>query len=308
MDDSCVSFAFLDRVIVVESESLRFIEDLRNCFEDVVSHPSGGGGSVDLYASVAVIPKTATDAELQLEVTSRPERVLRMGTVRMPSAGWTVARALVQWAVDSARNYYVFHSGSVARDGRGILLPGSTHSGKSTLTVALAQRGFAILSDEVGAIRADDGVQTGFGRALSVRSAVVAELGIEDRLGWKILEEGAYIFRASALGLSRTSEARPSLIVAPTYRECAAVDLRPLRPAAAVMGLYEASCSQPRWKVAGLDFLIELATSVPCFELTYSNMYDAARAIEKTFTEVCASETIATLSRGRSADQGESSQ
>ena len=36
------------------------------------------------------------------------------------------------------------------------------------------------------------------------------------------------------------------------------------------MALFEVSCSQPRWEVAGLDFLIDFATSVSCFELVES--------------------------------------
>ena len=81
------------------------------------------------------------------------------------------------------------------------------------------------------------------------------------------------------LGLVHDQRRRPG-------RKGEAENLRPLRPAAAVMALYEASCSQPRWKEAGLDFVIDLATSVACFELTYSNMHAAAAAIEKTFSEV----------------------
>ena len=120
------------------------------------------------------------------------------------------------------------------------------------------------------------------------------------------MHEGAFIFRASELGHSRASVAHPSLVIAPAYREYAATDLRPLRPAAAVMTLYEASCSQPRWKLAGLDFVIGLATSVPCFELTYSNMHDAARAIEKAFSEVCASESSVASTQAQSRKMGAS--
>jgi hypothetical protein len=301
-----VSFQLLDQIVVVESESPAFITDLRSCFEDDVSRPHGGAGPADLYVRVRVTPATGNGAKQGCEVTSIPHDALRIKAVRLQGAGWTVGRALVQWAVDSTSNHYVFHSGSVARDGRGILLPGSTHSGKSTLTVALAQRGFDILSDEVGAIRMNDGLQTSFGRALSIRSAVVSELGIEHRLGSGISAEGGYVLRASVLGLSRASIARPFLVVSPEYQETASADLRPVRPAAAVMALYEASCSQQRWKGAGLDFVIDLATRIPCFELAYSNMHDAARLIENKFAELCAAEAVSERSREWTAEREES--
>jgi len=306
MNDSCASFQLLDRLILVESGSPGFIADLRRCFEEEAAQPSQAAGSADLKVRVAVFAE-AGKAQPRVEVTSTPEKALRMRTAFTASAGWSVARELVQWVVDSASSYYVFHSGSVARGGRGILMPGATHSGKSTLTVALAQRGFDILSDEVGAIRVEGGMQIGFGRALSVRSEVVGELGIEEPSESGCFADGAYILRAGALGLSRASSARTALVVLPTYQGRAPTELRALRPAAAVMALYQASCSQPRWKLAGLDFVIDLATRVPCFELTYSDMHEAARAIDGTFRDVCAREIPLELGRARVLEQGEPS-
>jgi hypothetical protein len=40
------------------------------------------------------------------------------------------------------------HAGCLARDGRGVLLTGNSGAGKSTLAIALARRGYALLSDE----------------------------------------------------------------------------------------------------------------------------------------------------------------
>ena len=290
---SSISFDLLGQTIVVESESPGFLWDLRHCFEDVSPCPSGEDLSADLYVWVTATLDSSQEAEPRFRVRSRPEGALPTQTPRAPGGAASLGRGLVQWAVDSTRNYYVLHAGAVAREGRGILLPGPSHSGKSTLTVALAQRGFGILSDEVGAISVNDGTQTAFGRAFSIRTAVVADLGIDREPRFKILDGDAQIFLAETLGLSRASTARPALVVLPTYREDGPTRLHRLRPAAAVVALFEASCSQRRWKVAGLDLLIELATSVPCFELRYSDMHDAAAAIEKTFTEFCYSERCA---------------
>ena len=40
------------------------------------------------------------------------------------------------------------HAGCLVRDGRGVLLTGNSGAGKSTLAIALARRGYALLSDE----------------------------------------------------------------------------------------------------------------------------------------------------------------
>lgn len=53
--------------------------------------------------------------------------------------------------------HLLLHAGAVELDGRAVILPATPGSGKSTLTAALATRGFRLLSDEFGVVRLDDG-------------------------------------------------------------------------------------------------------------------------------------------------------
>lgn len=56
------------------------------------------------------------------------------------------------WMVGSRLNHLLLmHAGCVERDGLALLLPAQPGSGKSTLTAALCQRGWRLLSDEFGA-------------------------------------------------------------------------------------------------------------------------------------------------------------
>jgi hypothetical protein len=52
--------------------------------------------------------------------------------------------------------YLLLHAGVVESGGRAVVLPATPGSGKSTLTAALASRGFRLLSDEFGVVGLDD--------------------------------------------------------------------------------------------------------------------------------------------------------
>ena len=66
-----------------------------------------------------------------------------------------VQRLLDDPAVRCQSQVAVVHAGVVAHNGRGILLPGSTGSGKSTLVAELVQSGASYLSDEYALIDVD---------------------------------------------------------------------------------------------------------------------------------------------------------
>lgn len=76
----------------------------------------------------------------------------------------------VHWAVALRPGRYLFvHSGAVAFGERLVLLPGRTHSGKSTLVATLIERGATYYSDEYALVD-DDGRIHPYPRWLQLRS------------------------------------------------------------------------------------------------------------------------------------------
>jgi len=65
--------------------------------------------------------------------------------------------------------YYLLHSAIVVKNGKAILLPGASRSGKSTLCIALLKNGFKYISDEIAAIDLKTFRASGFPRAISIR-------------------------------------------------------------------------------------------------------------------------------------------
>jgi hypothetical protein len=259
------------------------LDRLAQCFEPDAAEPAPAPGDTRLTVHLCYTPPDESAVERRLGVTTEPAGVLdalmRPG-VRTPV---DLTRALVQWAVDNTR-HYVFHAGAVRRGDQGILLPADSHSGKSTLAAALGQKGFALLSDEVGVVDPGSRRLIAFPRALSLRRDVLSLLGCSESLGASFDCGASRMVRANELGLDRAeSGAVLSLIVIPRFEPGSTTDMRRLEAGPAVLALMQASCSQPRFKVAGLDFVIDLARRTPCYQLRFSDLWQAVERIEAAF-------------------------
>ncbi|MBB5786205.1 hypothetical protein [Jiangella mangrovi] len=72
----------------------------------------------------------------------------------------------------------LLHAGAVARDGRAVLFPGESGTGKSTMVAACLRRGFDYLSDELVAVETDTGCVTGWARPLMLTAWAQGALGL----------------------------------------------------------------------------------------------------------------------------------
>jgi tetratricopeptide (TPR) repeat protein len=81
----------------------------------------------------------------------------------------------------ATRHRFVLHGGAIVRDGQAVLVLGPTGSGKSTLTVSAAEAGWAVLSDDLVAVRlAGDQVEArGIAKPLLVPGALAERLGLD---------------------------------------------------------------------------------------------------------------------------------
>jgi HprK-related kinase A len=113
-------------------------------------------------------PLLDADSVVDVEVEVRSKFGLR-GWISILADGETqydwlrrrLAVPLVEWTMNVCvfqrpHQYFMLHAAVVERSGRAAVLPGRAGSGKSTLTAALAHRGWRLLSDEVAPIRPSD--------------------------------------------------------------------------------------------------------------------------------------------------------
>jgi len=276
----------LDQTVRFECNDPEFTRGFWACFEsrrDGV--PSEGARHYDLRIFVERADAFEPGPPKYWVVRTDPPFALHTRDDLLVADPAQLAGALNQWVVDRTGRYYVFHAGAVARRDRGVLLPGQPGRGKSTLTAGLARRGFEVLSDEIGAFDMSSRRLVNYPRALLIRPDVWKELALDEVEGHS-MNDAARRVSAAELGTVRArGEVALSLVVFPNFQAREPTRLERLGQGPALIALMEASCSQPRFKVVGLDFVISLVRLLPCFHLVYSDLVAAVELVDLAFTE-----------------------
>jgi hypothetical protein len=107
------------------------------------------------------------------------------------------------WVAEHARARIFVHAGCVASDGRALVLPGRTLSGKSSLVAALVRAGATYYSDEF-AVLDSAGIVRPYARKLSIRpydGSVTKRVPVEE-LGGKVTRQRASVALVAALRFS----------------------------------------------------------------------------------------------------------
>ena len=166
------------------------------------------------------------------------------------------------------------HAGAVARRGAAVLLPNVSGAGKTTLTLALAARGWLPLTDDVCPIVEEDGelVAVGCRRSCHLRMPspeLLASLGVavEGPLGGL-----SYYYRPRRWGRPAPVKA----ILFPRYSQDAPTTLLPLNQAECLGQL--ATLNFKEVPVPAYERRLtaaRLAGRVPAYRLTYSSLDEA---------------------------------
>lgn len=145
------------------------------------------------------------------------------------------------WVAEHARRFVFVHAGCVAVDGRAIVIPGRTMSGKSSLTAALVRAGATYYSDEYAVIDARGWIRP-YPRKLAIRPydggpnrrVPVSELG----------------------GLAGRSPVRADVIAVLRFDVAAGWDVQPLSRGQSVLQLIDNTVparSRPRAVLTALE-------------------------------------------------------
>jgi hypothetical protein len=155
----------------------------------------------------------------------------------------------LNWAVTSmAHQYLIYHAAALERGGRALLLPAPPGSGKSTLSAALAHRGWRLLSDEL---------------ALTTPVA-------------DTLKGTLALMRPPAASVAAVHQtAQPAWIVLPRYQALSETRLSPMPKAEMLLLLAEQSFNYDTHGRAGFEATADLVDRCDCFEFVYSSLDEA---------------------------------
>lgn len=191
-----------------------------------------------------------------------------------------------EWALTEAAllrlgHFFQLHAGAVAGQSSAWLLVGPPESGKTSLALALAARGHALLTDEIALVDPRCLRVTPFGRDLIVRPGTLTLFpSLAPRVPpFKRSPDGLYL----SPGLAGEPPPRESMpigqLVFPRLRLGSGVELRPLGAAEAARRLLEQALNLGDWEAAGMDLVGRLAEGFPALELVFGDAREAAEAL-----------------------------
>lgn len=197
------------------------------------------------------------------------------------------ALPMFEWGLNyaiaaQAHQYLVVHAAAIERGGRVAILPGAPGAGKSTLTAALVQRGWRLLSDELALIRPSDRHVVPLARPINLKNASIALMrdyapdAVFSAETHDTAKGTVALMRAPADSIARQGEAAPvGWIVFPRWQKDAAPQLEPWSKAAGLMEIAHNSMNYSLHGAAGFALLADIFAGSGCYRFTYSRLDDA---------------------------------
>lgn len=194
----------------------------------------------------------------------------------------------LNWAVTAhAHHFVVYHAAVLERGGRALVLPAPPGSGKSTLTAALAQRGWRLLSDELALLDPRDGQLYGLARPVNLKNQAIALMqafapgAVLTEPVPDTLKGTLSLMKAPGDAIARVREgAWPAWVVVPSFEAGAEARLEPLPKAQAHLLLAEQAFNYDIHGVDGFEATADLVDSADCHAFTYSRLDDAVRVFD----------------------------
>jgi len=252
---------------------------------DVVARPAdiyrnpGTAPAIDVRVSLAQ-GATPDDTPFELWIGSR--RAVHSRRLWRSEDEFLVH--LNRWALDLTPELLHLHTGLVERDGVGVLLVGPSGSGKSTLTAHLVRAGWTYHSDEMVAIDPAHPFEAhSYPRPISLKRGswpIFSDLpSVPDPDRAHGDREAVHLPPAELAPVRQVSTANIGAIVFVSYGD-EPTAIRPVGPAEAIEGLTADTLDLPRAREAGMQALVDLATSTHLLRLTFDDLDAAAEQLE----------------------------
>jgi HprK-related kinase A len=222
---------------------------------------------------------------------------------RVPFAPFpaSVHLPLLEWGLNYAftercTHYLLLHSGTVERDGVGIVMPAVPGSGKSTLTAGMVGSGrFRLLSDEFGVVSLDTGLLHPMPRPIALKNAsihVIRSRFPEATLGpvFPGTRKGdvAHMAANDASVAAIDHPVQPRLVLFPKFQSRASLSVEAIDPVQAFSKLTANSFNYELLGAAAFDSVDALVRRCVCRRLVFGDLDEAIGAIERLVDDISA--------------------
>jgi hypothetical protein len=275
--------------VVIESEAPQLARNLLTVYSAATPPPSIGSKGFPTSETSVVYrvarEASSTSAAVTYCVLQDSEVLYRNydGKALLNCLEWVITKE----ACRTLAAYHLVHAGAMVHNGHGILLPGVSGAGKSTIVTALALRGFEYCSDELAVIGPDARLYP-FPRIISLKAGGWRQVSIDFpeailELGWPNVSDGG-VWQVKPPGIPSQQQARcgypVDFIVIPQYQSGQMAALKPIPKSQALKALVEQSLDLQLWGPPGLDLLVQLVRDAHCYSLATNNLKVAAALVE----------------------------
>lgn len=195
------------------------------------------------------------------------------------------------WLIGQRLNHLLlFHAGVLERGGHALVMPALPGSGKSTLTAALACRGWRLMSDEFGAFDPMDRMFVPMLKPVALKNesiGVLTHFAPSAVLGpcFPRTRKGTVAhLAASETDVRRRHErAMPGAIVLPRWRPSGSTQWQELASPQAFAALAFNAFNYAVLGEEGLDAALDVARRCPAWTLEYTDLDDAIETIDRNW-------------------------
>jgi hypothetical protein len=183
----------------------------------------------------------------------------------------------------------LFHAAALSRNGRGILMPGQSGSGKTFLTAWLAGDGYDYLTDEMTLVESETFCLNGFYKPLHIKNPNIFKQDICSEepcespttpgYGSMRVDKGVLIDSVTLNPGKRCRSTKAAIIIFPKYEYSAKFDIKCLTSANAGLLLMKSLINARNHTSHGFHEISVLARNVPAYLMTFGDFSRVAREI-----------------------------
>ncbi len=197
------------------------------------------------------------------------------------------APAIMEWGMNwcisnHINTHLIVHAAVIEKSGYAVIMPAPPGSGKSTLTAALIQEGWRLLSDELTLIRLDNHCISPVPRPVSLKNESIDVIKnryphvVFGPLSTDTTKGTVCHIKPPVLSVkSRELECPVAWVVFPKYAANAKPELLEIAKAKTLMDVAENSFNYSRLGVSGFNVLKTIVDNSACFQFSYSQLDDA---------------------------------
>jgi hypothetical protein len=164
LSNNQLRLAIFDQDVCIQTDSTEYLDLLRKTYSHFLTDKSNPKGQV---------PFTVSFYLGQANLSGQPQFIINGEEMQFENQKLLqseyVHALIISSLYSQVTSHYLHHAAALSFKEKGIIIAADSGYGKTTLTLALVQRGFRFLSDEIAALGRSDGLIYAFPRGLHIR-------------------------------------------------------------------------------------------------------------------------------------------